>query len=97
MNETLESILPFRDQQNMDTDIEYPGPGNVALEYACTSWHTHLSESRDDVAALIPALHHFLEDKLAAWLGVLGGLEADPVFALNKVISWLKEVCLGLF
>jgi len=83
MNETLGDHLQFM--------------GSIALKYACTSWHTHLSESREDVTTLIPTLHHFLEDKIGAWLEVLAGLREDPVFALKKAMSWLHEVCLGLF
>ena len=95
MNETLRGDLAFRVQDTTDPDSEHPR-GRTAFEYACTSWHIHLSESRGDFTTLIPALRHFLEEVLTAWLKVLENLDADPVFALNKTISWLREVCLGL-
>jgi len=69
----------------------------VALKYACTSWHVHLTEIREDVTAVIPALRHFLEEQFIAWLKELGAVDAaaDPVLALNKTISWLREVRSG--
>jgi len=94
MNETLEDNLSFQHQHT--TRPREPLLENIALKYACTSWHIHLSKSRENVDALIPILHHFLENKFMAWLEVLGALEADPVFALKKTISWLHEVQLSL-
>jgi len=89
MNETLvDSLLPQHHTVNSE----------AALEYACGSWHIHLAESREDIFAIIPALRQFLEEKILVWLEKFSGPGAapDPVFALNKTISWLREVRLGL-
>jgi len=94
MNETLEDNLSFQHQHT--TRPREPLLENIALKYACTSWHIHLSKSREDVDVLIPILHHFLENKFMAWLEVFGALEADPVSALKKTISWLHKVQLSL-
>jgi len=94
MNETLEDNLSFQHQHT--TRPREPLLENIALKYACTSWHIHLSKSREDVDALIPILHHFLENKFMAWLEVFRALEADPVFALKKTISWVQKVWLSL-
>ena len=95
MNETLEDNLSFQYQHTTEPRVELLLE-NIALKYACTSWHIHLSKSREDVDALIPTLYHFLENKFMAWLEVFGTLEADPVFALKKTISWLHKVQLSL-
>ena len=78
--------------------VEHP-PENLGLNYACTSWHIHLTESRENVAALAPTLRRFLEEGFKAWLRVLRALavRADPVSALNETIFWLRKVQLGLF
>ena len=96
MNAILEDNLSFQHQDTMGPRVKHLLQ-KVALKYACTSWHIHLSKSREDVTALIPTLHYFLENKSMAWLEVVGALEADPVFALNKAISWLHKVHLSLF
>ncbi|KAF9784565.1 hypothetical protein BJ322DRAFT_1211500 [Thelephora terrestris] len=66
--------------------------GKPALSYACTSWYIHLAESRENVKTLIPALRRFLEEGFKAWLKVLRaqGERADPVFAMNETVSWLR-------
>ena len=89
MNEVLDDSLP--------PQIEYQD-GKTTLEYACTSWHVHLAEAREDFAALIPTLRRFLEEKVTGWLKVLGtpGALADPELALNNTVSWLREVRAGL-
>ena len=93
MNETLEDSLSLQNQNPMGSELDE----RIALKYACTSWHNHLSKSREDIPPLIPALLHFLEDKLVPWLEVLGVLRVDPLDALNKTIFWLHEVCSDLF
>ena len=48
-----------------------------ALQYACKSWHRHLTNK--DVAhtpRVISALHQFLEKKFLCWLEVLSVLGA---------------------
>ena len=69
----------------------------VALKYACGSWHVHLTEIREDVTAVIPALRLFVEERFTVWLEVFGAADAavDPVLALKKTIYWLREVHSG--
>ena len=95
MNATLEDNLLFQHQETMGPRVKHL-LGKIALKYACMFWHIHLSKSREDVTTLIPTLHYFLENKSMAWLEVLKAVEVDPVFALNKTISWLHKVCLSL-
>jgi len=70
---------------------------SVALEYACRSWHSHLTRTTGDVTGLITDLRIFLEEKFLAWLEVVSALGAvrGAVIALEKLIPWL-EVCFGL-
>ena len=65
-----------------------------ALQYACQSWHNHLTEIRGDVIDVISCLHIFLAEKFLAWLEVVSVLGAtrEAVVALGKLISWLQEV-----
>ena len=94
MNETLEDSFSL---QNHATNSEVGCL--VALMYACTSWHIHLTGTREEVATLIPTLRRFLEDKFMVWSEVLGtllGVIASPEFVMNQTITWLREVCFGL-
>ena len=72
---------------------------SVALEYACKSWHNHLTEVREDTAAIVSALHNFMHERFLAWLEVLSvtGAARDAVVALEKLMLWLQEVCFGPF
>jgi hypothetical protein len=65
---------------------------SVALQYACLSWHNHLSMDQD----VISGLRNFLEKKFLAWLEVVSVLKATrgAIVALEKLMSWLQEVCL---
>ena len=40
---------------------------STVLEYACQSWHSHLTETRGDITDLIPDPQFFLETN--SWLG----------------------------
>jgi len=66
-----------------------------ALQYACKSWHNHLTEVRGDITAIIPTLQSFLQEGFLAWLEVLSviGAARDAVTALEKLMPWLQEVC----
>ena len=66
-----------------------------ALEYACRSWHNHLTVNTDRTADVVSALGHFLEEKLLFWLDVLSvlGAAGDAVHALNVTVQWLDKVC----
>ena len=90
VNETL--------QGDPSVGSEVNSPEKIALGYACRSWHVHLAETREGITVLIPTLRHFLEHKYGAWLGMLSILGATGVAAsaLDKTISWLCDVRLGL-
>ena len=96
INETLGDSFSFYSQNPMVPEVKHLDE-RIALKYACTSWHNHLSKSREDIPPLVPALFHFLEDRFVPWLEVLGVLGVDPRDALNKTILWLHEVCSGSF
>ena len=71
---------------------------SIALEYACRSWHNHLTRTTGDVTSIISDLHYFLEEKFLAWLEVVSVLGAvrGAVVSLESLIRWLQEVCFGL-
>lgn len=61
MNETLDDSFSLQNR----TECSEAGdqPGETALEYACTTCHIHLAETREGFAALVPILRHFLEEQ----------------------------------
>ena len=67
----------------------------TALEYACRSWHSHLTRTTGDITSVIPDLRYFLEKKFLAWLEVVSVLGATrgAVVALENLVPWLREVC----
>jgi len=71
---------------------------SIALQYACKSWHNHLTNITGDVANVILDLCLFLEEKFLAWLEVVSVLGATrgAITALENLISWLQKVCLSL-
>ena len=68
---------------------------SAALQYACRSWHNHLTEATDGSADIISYLHIFLEEKFLAWLEVLSvlGDVGGAAVALEKLMTWSREVC----
>jgi len=68
---------------------------SLALQYACKSWHNHLIEGRGDITTIVAVLRSFLQEGFLAWLEVLSviGAARDAVLALEKLMSWLQEVC----
>ena len=63
-----------------------------ALQYACRSWYTHLTETIPDRKPdITSALHRFLERKFLFWLEVLSVLGAarEAINALETVAQWL--------
>ena len=70
-----------------------------ALQYACRSWHNHLTQTGSDAVDVISRLRIFLENKFLAWLEVASVLGAvrGAVGALEQLILWLQEVCFSLF
>ena len=69
-----------------------------ALEYACKSWHNHLTKTKEDIGHILTALHIFLAEKFLPWLEVISilGAARDAITGLEKLILWLQEVCFGL-
>jgi hypothetical protein len=65
-----------------------------ALQYACRSWHNHLTETRGEITEVIPYLRVFLEVKFLAWLEVLSvlGNVGSASGALEQLMTWLREV-----
>ena len=70
---------------------------SVALQYACRSWHFHLTKTTRGAISIIPNLRLFLEKKFLAWLEVMSVLGATrgAVAALEKLVLWLQEVGLA--
>ena len=67
---------------------------NLALRYACRSWHTHLIDKHKgsvSIPEITSALHRFLETKFLFWLEVLSVLGAvrNAVDALQVAVGWL--------
>ena len=71
---------------------------SVALEYSCQSWHNHLTLAQGDLTEVVSRLRLFLEEKFMAWLEVVSALVAvgEAAIALERLVSWLQEVCFGL-
>ena len=72
---------------------------SVALQYACQSWHNHLTRAGGDVTSVISQLRVFLEEKFLAWLEVVSVLRVTrgAVAALERLIPWLEEVCFPVY
>jgi hypothetical protein len=70
---------------------------STALRYACRSWYHHMSDTRGDITDVISNLRVFLEEKFLAWLEVVSALGelGGAVVALERLMGWLEEVCLG--
>ena len=71
-----------------------------ALEYACRSWHKHLSDiTPTRKLEITPVLHQFLEEKFLFWLGVLSVLGAmrEAVDALETTEQWSDVRCILWF
>ena len=68
---------------------------NPALQYACMSWHTHLTDG-DTIPAhaprITPTLHRFLGTKFLFWLEVLSilGTIRNAVEVLKATMGWLE-------
>ena len=66
---------------------------STALQYACRSFHSHLTKTTSNVTN-IPELRFFLERKFLVWLEVMSVLGAvrGAVDALEKLMPWLQKV-----
>jgi len=71
---------------------------SIALQYACRSWHSHLTRTIGDVTDVVSYLRIFLEEKFLCWLEVVSAVGAarGVVVGLEKLIPWLQEVCFFL-
>ena len=99
MNGSLEQNLLSLPDYTLNSEVEdlqtrIKDRINLALEYACTSWHHHLIEIKGDVTGIIPTLHNFLQEGFLAWLEVLSviGATRDAIVALGNLIVWLQGV-----
>ena len=104
MNQGLERNvckLPDATTTNSDVDglqYEIKHCTNCALQYACRSWHKHLTGARQEsscVPTIVPAVQLFLEKKFIVYLETLRtlGVVRDAVHALAATRKWLTEVC----
>jgi len=68
---------------------------STTLQYACRSWHSHLTEVEGDVSDVVSYLRIFLEEKFLAWLEVVSAVGAvgGAIVAFERLMSWLQEVC----
>ena len=70
---------------------------SAALEYACRSWHHHLTETGGETSDPIPHLRIFLEAKFLAWLEVLRSSGTwERLCRTRKLMFWLPEVCFNV-
>jgi hypothetical protein len=103
MNDGLEQNLLSLPDYALNSEVEdlqtrIDGHISLALQYACQSWHNHLTKTTEYVTNVILHLHVFLEEKFLAWLEVVSvlGSTRGAVIALEQLISWLQEVCFGM-
>jgi hypothetical protein len=80
MNDGLEQDLLSLPEYALNSEVEdlqsrIDGRVSIALQYACRSWHNHLTETRGDVTDILSHLRVFLEEKFLAWLEVLSVLK----------------------
>ena len=102
MNDSLEQNLLSLPNYALNSEVKDMSTRikdrvSIPLEYACRSWHSHLTETRGDVTDAVSRLRFFLEEKFLAWLEITTalGTTRGAVVALEKLISWLQEVYLG--
>ena len=71
---------------------------DIALRYACRSWHNHLTRTEGDLSGVVLYLRVFLEEKFLAWLEVVSviGAVGGAVVALENLMLWLQKVCFWL-
>ena len=100
MNDGLEqNLLSFPDyalnSEVEDLQTRINGRISIALQYACRSWHNHLTETEGDIADVVSYLRIFLEEKFLAWLEVVSAIGAvgGAIVALERLMPWLQEVC----
>ena len=102
MNRTLERNLCELPDGVMNCDVDdlqerIERHIDLALRYACKSWHVHLIHAHTasvDALGITPSIRRLLENKFLFWLEVLSVLGAvrSAVDALQAAAGWL-EVC----
>ena len=104
MNNSLEQNLLSLPSYALNSEVEdlqarIDNCVSTALEYACRSWHKHLTEVRGDTTDIIPTLRSFLQEGFLAWLEVLSviGAARDAIVALERLMPWIQEVCSILY
>ena len=103
MNDTLEPNLLSLPDYALNEEVkdlpdrvkEHISP---ALEYACRSWYTHLTRTREDTIHILNTLDVFLMEKFLPWLEVIGALGATRgiISGLQNLVQWLQQVHLSL-
>ena len=68
---------------------------SISLQYACRSWHSHLTSTTGDVTDAVSYLRIFLEEKFLCWLEVLSAVGAvgGAAVTLERLMPWLRKVC----
>ena len=104
MNDRLEQNLLSLPEYALNSEIEdicarISNRVGAALQYACQSWHNHLAKTSGDVADLVTHLQVFLNVKFLEWLEILSviGVVGGAAARLEKLMSWLQEVCSWYF
>ncbi|KAF9784552.1 hypothetical protein BJ322DRAFT_851774 [Thelephora terrestris] len=99
MNDRLEQNLLSLPEYALNSEVEdlqsrIENRVSSALQYACRSWHNHLTTSRRDFTDVTTYLRTFLEKNFLAWLEVLSvlGDVGGAAIGLEKLMSWLQEV-----
>ena len=99
MNDGLEqNLLSLPDyalnSEVKDLEMRIDDRISDGLQYACRSWHNHLTRTGGNFTEAISHLRVFLEEKFLAWLEVVSVLGAvrGAVSALDQLILWLQEV-----
>ena len=98
MNEGLEQNLLSLPNHALNSEVEdlqtrIEAHIGSALQYACQSWHIHLTLAQGDTTEVVIYLHYFLEEKFLAWLEVASVLGAvrGAADALEQLVSWLQK------
>ena len=99
MNSQLEQDLLSLPEYSLNSEIEdlqtrIDGRVSPALQYACRSWHSHLTKTREEITDVLPHLRDFLQAQFLAWLEVLSVLGdiGSASAGLEKLMKWLQEV-----
>ena len=100
MNGSLEPNLLSLPEYALNSEVEdlqarIDNRVSIAMQYACRSWHNHLTGDIEDTTDVTSYLRVFLEENFLAWLEVLSvlGHLGGAAVGLEKLMTWLQEVC----